>query len=539
MKKNFLSTGLALLLCLGCAAQHKNAVQFSSSINREAAFKHLSVLASDEFEGRETGKKGAWMAADYIRNYFRAIGLKGPVNGDYFQPVGVVTHTLEQAVFTVDGQAKEEGKDFMIPVRDVNLNGFTFNTDQVLFAGYGLERAGYNDFAGNDPAGKTLMIFAAGDPDVKNAAPAPADRASRKKAAADLQAKLKDLSGRGARAVLIIDPAMEQLSEEMKMMYRGNGQLSLKTPESTAAQEQLKEFPVIRITPALADEILKAGHTSAAALQQQISSTGKPAPQLISIPVSGSAMKKETSVRAENVLGFLEGSDPVLKKEILVVTAHYDHIGLTASGTDKVNNGADDDGSGTTGVLLIADAFAKAKKAGRGPKRSILFMTVVGEEKGLLGSEWYASHPVFPLQQTITNLNIDMIGRVDKVHESQPEYIYIIGSDMLSSDLNRIGIAANELYTHLNLDMTYNNRTDPNQYYYRSDHYNFAKHGVPVIFYFNGVHADYHQPGDEISKINFDLLTKRAQLVYYTAWELANGPKRPVVDKNADGTPKK
>lgn len=249
-------------------------------------------------------------------------------------------------------------------------------------------------------------------------------------------------------------------------------------------------------------------------------------------------MPTETKVKTDNVLGFLEGSDPKLKNEVLVITAHYDHIGIdpNAPGDDKINNGADDDGSGTTGVMMIAEAFMKAKKAGKGPKRSILFMAVTGEERGLWGSDWYSENPVFPLKNTITNLNIDMIGRGDEAHASDNNFIYIIGSNMLSSDLDRIGKKANQDYVKMKLDERYNNRTDPNRFYYRSDHYNFAKHGIPVIFYFNGVHDDYHQPGDEISKIDFPMLAKRSKLVYYTAWELANGAKRPAVDKNEDGT---
>lgn len=166
-------------------------------------------------------------------------------------------------------------------------------------------------------------------------------------------------------------------------------------------------------------------------------------------------------------------------------------------------------------------------------------MTVTGEEKGLLGSEWYSEYPTFPLKNTIVNLNIDMIGRGDIAHASDNNFVYIIGSNMLSSDLDRIGKKANNDYVKMNLDERYNNRTDPNRFYYRSDHYNFAKHGIPVIFYFNGVHDDYHQPGDEVSKIDFPMLAKRAKLVYFTAWELANRANRPVVDKNEDGTIKK
>jgi len=535
MKKQFLTSGLALLLCLSAAAQNKTAIKYGASINKANAYKHLSVLASDEYEGRETGKKGAWMAADYIKNYFKGLGLKGPVNGDYFQPIDMVTYDMSQMAFAVNGQVKEYGKDYVISSSTIKMGGFNFNASDVVFAGYGLSKDNYNDYTGVDVAGKVVLVFAAGDPTADKSAVAKQDRATRMKMMMAQQAKIQYMADHKALAVIQIDPALDTINLDMKAGYSGVGQPSLKTPDGIAKMEKRAALPSIRITTATANEILKAAGTTVADLQQKITSTVKPASQTIKISLAGSAKKDEVKVRAENVLGFLEGSDPVLKEEILVITGHYDHIGLTTSGTDKVNNGADDDGSGTTGVLLVADAFVKAKKAGKGPKRSVLFMTVVGEEKGLLGSEWYSEHPVFPLEKTITDLNIDMIGRVDADHASDPNYIYIIGSDMLSSDLNATGIKANNDYVKMNLDMRYNNRTDPNQFYYRSDHYNFAKHNIPVIFYFNGVHDDYHQPGDEVSKINFDMLAKRAQLVYFTAWELANGAKRPAVDKDAEG----
>ena len=535
MKKQFSTSGLALLLCLSAAAQNKTAIKYGASINKANAYKHLSVLASDEYEGRETGKKGAWMAADYIKNYFKGLGLKGPVNGDYFQPIDMVTYDMSQMAFAVNGQVKEYGKDYVISSSTIKMGGFNFNASDVVFAGYGLSKDNYNDYTGVDVAGKVVLVFAAGDPTADKSAVAKQDRATRMKMMMAQQAKIQYMADHKALAVIQIDPALDTINLDMKAGYSGVGQPSLKTPDGIAKMEKRAALPSIRITTATANEILKAAGTTVADLQQKITSTVKPASQTIKISLAGSAKKDEVKVRAENVLGFLEGSDPVLKEEILVITGHYDHIGLTTSGTDKVNNGADDDGSGTTGVLLVADAFVKAKKAGKGPKRSVLFMTVVGEEKGLLGSEWYSEHPVFPLEKTITDLNIDMIGRVDADHASDPNYIYIIGSDMLSSDLNATGIKANNDYVKMNLDMRYNNRTDPNQFYYRSDHYNFAKHNIPVIFYFNGVHDDYHQPGDEVSKINFDMLAKRAQLVYFTAWELANGAKRPAVDKDAEG----
>jgi Zn-dependent M28 family amino/carboxypeptidase len=223
----------------------------------------------------------------------------------------------------------------------------------------------------------------------------------------------------------------------------------------------------------------------------------------------------------------VEGSDQVLKDEVLVVSAHYDHIGKRG---DDVFNGADDNGSGTSTVLEVAEAFATAKEKGIGPRRSVLFLLVSGEEKGLLGSEYYAKHPVFPLAQTIANINVDMVGRVDDKHADNPEYIYVIGSDRLSSELHTIGEAVNEKFTQLELDYTYNAEDDPNRYYYRSDHYNFAVKGIPSVFFFNGTHADYHQATDTIEKINFEKMEKIGRLVFHNAWQLSNQDRRIEVD---------
>lgn len=231
---------------------------------------------------------------------------------------------------------------------------------------------------------------------------------------------------------------------------------------------------------------------------------------------------------SENVLAFIEGTEK--PDEIVVLSAHYDHVGVDAKG--NIYNGADDDGSGTVSLLEIAEAFKKAKDDGVGPKRSILLLHVTGEEKGLYGSKFYTEHPVFPLAKTVANLNIDMIGRIDKNHKSVEEqnYVYLIGSDRLSTELHELSEEVNEKYTKIDLDYTYNDKNDPNRFYYRSDHYNFAKHNIPIIFYFNGVHEDYHKPTDTPDKIDYDLLAKRAQLVFYTAWEVANRPERLVVD---------
>lgn len=227
---------------------------------------------------------------------------------------------------------------------------------------------------------------------------------------------------------------------------------------------------------------------------------------------------KGVEVETENVAAIIKGS--IFPEEYIVISSHLDHIGIK---NGEINNGADDDGSGTVALLEIAEAFKMAADVGQGPKRSLIFLHFTGEEKGLLGSSYYANNPLYPLTQTMTNLNVDMIGRTDpKREDKDPNYIYLIGADRLSQDLHDISEATNTKYTQFKLDYTFNEEKDPNRFYYRSDHYNFAKNNIPVIFYFSGTHEDYHKPGDTPDKIMYDLLAKRTQLIFYTAWELAN-----------------
>lgn len=227
---------------------------------------------------------------------------------------------------------------------------------------------------------------------------------------------------------------------------------------------------------------------------------------------------KGVEVETENVAAIIKGSK--FPEEYIVISSHLDHIGIK---NGEINNGADDDGSGTVALLEIAEAFKMAADVGQGPKRSLIFLHVTGEEKGLLGSSYYANNPLYPLTQTMTNLNVDMIGRTDpKREDKDPNYIYLIGADRLSQDLHDISEATNTKYTQFKLDYTFNEEKDPNRFYYRSDHYIFAKNNIPVIFYFSGTHEDYHKPGDTPDKIMYDLLAKRTQLIFYTAWELAN-----------------
>jgi hypothetical protein len=230
--------------------------------------------------------------------------------------------------------------------------------------------------------------------------------------------------------------------------------------------------------------------------------------------------KSNQTIRGENVLGYIQGSD--LKDELLIITAHYDHLGKHDS---LIFNGADDDASGVSAALEIAEAFMLAKKEGNGPRRSILIMPVSGEEKGLLGSRYYTDNPIYPLENTVANLNIDMIGRLDDWHDNG-NYVYLIGSDRLSYDLHNLNEKINDDYIGIDLDYRFNDKDDPNRYYYRSDHYNFAKNNIPVIFYFNGVHEDYHKPSDTIEKLDFDKINTITRLIFLTAWEIANRDER-------------
>lgn len=231
---------------------------------------------------------------------------------------------------------------------------------------------------------------------------------------------------------------------------------------------------------------------------------------------------KDKEVQTENVIAIIEGSEK--PEEYLVISSHLDHIGIHDG---EINNGADDDGSGTVSLLEIAEAFQLAVEAGKGPKRSIIFLHVTGEEKGLLGSKYYTDNPLYPLENTIANLNIDMVGRTDpKRINDNPNYIYLIGSDRLSMELHEISEEVNKATVNIDLDYTYNAHDDKNRFYFRSDHYNFAKNNIPVIFYFNGTHADYHRPTDTVDKIEYDLMETRARLIFATAWELANREER-------------
>ena len=499
-----------LTLAAGAYAQKNgDPRKYVKYINAENARKHLSILASDAFEGRETGKPGAEKAAKYIADEFKKLGLKAPVNGSYFFNVPLVENLTEISL-SVNNQELVNGKDF-VASRGAIADG-PVEAAVVIFIGYGTDAE-----TGTADLTNKVLLWINEDKPEEGKTPNKSYRLSNTR-----MQIMKNLQSKNPALILAVNGDVSDILKRF-----GSTVLSPRLIiKEDAAKPAVQQAVVLNISPATADAVVKPTGKAWDDLKNGSLQTIKAA-------VKVNIHTDYKDVKAVDVLGYMPGTD--LKKEVLVFSAHYDHIGLVSdpNAKDKVNNGADDDGSGTTGILEIARAFSAAKKAGHGPRRSILFLANVGEEKGLLGSEYYTDHPVFPLANTITDLNIDMIGRVgfDYIGKSDSaNYVYTIGSAMLSKELHQINEETNNKYVHIEQDYKYDDPNDPNRFYYRSDHYNFAKHGVPIIFYFNGVHADYHQPGDEVSKINFPLLAKRARLVYYTGWELANRNKRPLVD---------
>ena len=520
----------------------KTSVNFVGNINSETARKHLTVLASDEYEGRETGKEGQKKAAFYIARTFREAGLEPVTDSSYFQKVPLIYDQEGETELEIGDKKLKNGKDFYLFPFTSELK---ITADSILFLGYGIADNTYNDYdSSNIPGGLSalngrVLLLLSGEPLSDDSVSLVTGNRSLSSWSNSYRRKVLLARDKGAAAVIMISKDFEKNLEVIKNFGdspslkirpdNDSGELSEKKADDPDHKEnngkEKKKIPQFGIPLKLADALLAHEHTSAEKLRKKIIETRKPVSMEVHVKIRAEITNRQIQVPSENVLCMIRGTEQ--PEEIVMVTAHYDHLGIRDG---KVYNGADDDGSGTTGVLMIADAFSKARQAGFAPKRTMVFMTVTGEEKGLLGSSYYTSHPIFPLENTVCDLNIDMIGRTDDRYGDSANYIYIIGSDKISTELHAINEKANADHTLLKLDYKYNDTKDPNRFYYRSDHYNFARKGVPIIFYFNGVHDDYHEETDEVSKINFEALAKRAQLVFYTAWEVANRKDRIVSD---------
>jgi len=497
--------------------------QLAATITASELKAHLFRLASDEMEGRETGTEGQRRAAKYLAQQFAALGLP-PIGADssYFQPIVFSAQRWNPngIAIKVNGKSFKHLWDFYAFPAD-NPDRPRIQTRQVLFLGYGIDDEKYSDYTGLKTEGAVGLIYA-GEPTRPDGRSHLTGTEERSDWSTDLNKKLAAARAHGLQALLILDGDIRRSINRNRSRLLGRGlQIGAPKADSTALAHAFVSTDVFK---AIAGKKLQKLIEN----RDRINASGRPAPLKLKTRLTLQFDKEVNQLLGANVLGFVEGLDADLKDEVVVVSAHYDHLGKKGK---SIYYGADDNGTGTSAVLEIAEAFAEARRQGLGPRRSVLFLLVSGEEKGLLGSEYYAAHPLFPLENTIANVNVDMIGRTDKHHQGNPDYIYVIGSDRLSTDLHRINEEANARYTHLLLDYTYNAPDDPNRFYYRSDHYNFAKNGIPAIFYFSGVHEDYHQPTDTPDKIEYERMEKIARLIFHTTWELANRPERIRVDK--------
>ena len=486
---------------------------------------HLSILASDGFEGRETGEPGQRKAASYLEAYYASLGFEPCNEGSFFQQVPMLNTQIKGGTLSVGNDTLVLAEDFLVyPGLEVT----SLVEEPLTFVGYGIHEGKWNDYKKYKGGG--VVLFLDGEPTDAEGNALLSEDGSETVWGESLGQKRELAVDMGAKAVVVVmdDEAFGMRSSRMKRWM-----LRKSTTLNREKEGEGTNLPTLFVPASKVDAWLSGSKVGSLETYRSKCATGKSSKAVqLESPFGLSIDQLRSEFEAENVLAFLEGSDPELKDEVIVITSHYDHVGIIDG---EIHNGADDDGSGTVTVMELARQFVKlGEDRDLRPRRSVLFMNVVGEEKGLLGSEYYADHPVFPLANTVANLNIDMIGRTDADHEDDPRYVYLIGADKLSSELHEVSEYCNETYTNLALDYTYNAPDDPNRFYYRSDHYNFAKNNIPVIFYFTGVHEDYHKPGDDWDKIMYPKMAEIGKLVFHTAWHLANMDQRIVVDKVND-----
>lgn len=497
-KTTFLLIACLSLLAINAQKKHKTREKFGNTITAADLKKHLYIVASAENGGRDTPSPGLENAANYIEQHFKSLGLK-PGNGDSYR---LYYPLYRDSVISSSVKVNGKTYDLNIDYQNGNANySAELPLSEAVFAGYGIidDKAGVDNYKDIDVRGKAVIVLEGAPTDYE-----PSQTGFQNPSGTS--GKLNAASKKGAVAILMIQKDFpKKTTATTQANWSLNGYRATINPQ------------LFYISQNIASNIM--GDDGKGIFEKMI--VNSISNKIYKANIELSYKKTTLTTQVSNVMGLLEGTDK--KNEYVFVTAHYDHVGKR--GDSVIYYGADDDGSGTVSVLELAEAFSKAKTEGKGPRRSIVFMTVSGEEHGLWGSNYYSNHPVYPLDKTTVDLNIDMIGRIGNDYMKDKDsinYVYVIGDNKLSSDLTPITENINSTYTKLKLDRKYNDPKDPNRFYYRSDHFNFAEKGVPIIFYFNGVHPDYHRPTDTPDKIKYDLMEKRAKLVFYTAMEMAN-----------------
>ncbi len=505
----------AVLLSMQAWAQTDDAAKYASVITGANLQKQLTIIASDDFEGRETGTEGQRKAAAYIESQFKTMGLKtAPALNGYQQYYPLYQDSLVTAGFTLNGKDAVFGKDFITPLNS-NETG-KFKGKKAVFVGYGIDDEKYSDYKDIKVKGK-VVIFFLGEPkkDDGNYIITGTKRGG-EWSFPGISKKLAIAAAKGAIGALVINPNQDIFSQRTIDNGKKTG---VYFPRAVATGTKSINYALV--SHAYAKTILGGSFDFDSYLKSaKASEVLKIHSFETRLKTAFNFNKYRTVINASNVVGIIEGTDK--KDEYVFLTGHYDHLGKHDG---KIYYGADDDGSGTCAVIQMAEAFSKAAAEGHRPRRTIVFMTVSGEEKGLWGSEYYSDHPFYSLDKTSVDLNTDMVGRIDTERKTGDtmNYVYVIGHDKISSDLPIINEAANNNNTRLVLDYKFDDPNDPNRIYFRSDHYNFARKGVPILFFYDGMlKADYHKPTDTVDKITWDLYEKRVRMIFHTAWLMAN-----------------
>lgn len=495
---------------------------------------YLSFIASDELEGRDTPSEGLNIAAQYIATHLSEWGY-APAgdNGSYFQKISLLRSRVlaGETNVLVNGKRISFGDDFQTNTVNAHIAG------GLVYVRHGFVSKDLNidSFEGIDVRGKIMVVLGGLPKGIKFR------DLNGKKKGKDYENPITYAQKNGAIGIISIP------TEETIRHWDKNKKAITEIGEKSVIafkKSDEKEIPIIMASQSLLSKIFTGEKYFPSSTSDKDSVEKIPAFEL-------SANKKITihiattvdTLFTQNVCATLKGSDPVLQNEFVAFGAHYDHIGVGEPvNGDSIYNGADDDGSGTAALMAMAEAFAKGPK----PKRSLLFVWHCGEEKGLWGSKYFTEYPTIPLEKVDAQLNIDMIGRSlpdrqagkpDTGLASENEIFsgknetFIIGSKMMSTQLGQLSEDVNASLLNLKFNYKFDDPQDPMRLFYRSDHYNYAKHGVPIIFYFDGIHEDYHQVSDEIGKIDFEKYLKVTKTVFATGWTIANRQQRLTIDQ--------
>jgi len=501
---------------------------------------YLSFVASDEMEGRTTPSRGLDTTAKFIATMLSRWGVKPAGDeGSYFQKIVLKKEKVLPSSTEAELAGKKfiYGRDFLcfasMPAGPVS-GGMVFAGD-----GWFIKAKNVDAYQGIDPKGKIVIITQGGLP-----------------AGLSQEEAMKILTGgkrgedwidpnsyarkKGAIGIIVLPPLLTQASPDAMERMRKTAEEGTYQPEKLASSEGAQLPTLVAYVP-LAQAIFAKEKTDARAIMTSFpgGTPVKPFELTADKRISFTVKTTSETLASQNVVGMIEGSDPVLKGEYVALGAHYDHSGTATSappGTDAIFNGADDDGTGTVALLAIAESLSKAP---RRPRRSAIFVWHMGEERGLWGSRYFTTFPTVPIDKIVAQLNIDMIGRSKAEGDtnprdkdlSGPNELYVIGSKMMSTELGELSEAVNNQYLKLSFNYKYDDPKDPERFFYRSDHIEYARKNIPIIFYFTGVHADYHQLSDEVSRIDFPKFEKVTRTVYMTLWEIAEMKARPRVDK--------